>query len=317
MKTTKKYPNNYTLAGAAAFMYNVDLYQFFDISNNKKTYSQYSTLSDIGFEWKGSSQSQWTSVSVRNEMTSSDGYIKNLNYINNGSSSDINMGDKYKCVRYSPLGDKIYPIRIMIMGLSPSTTYNIRSYYVLNGVKTTYNEYSVTTLGNKSTVNFSTPQCDSAVTANVSEEELSAYLDKVEEACSQAKQVFEMFYNNYNKTITIKVEYDQNGGAARAGTGIEQIVFNGFYRTESIEGMRSVVIHELGHVLMNIDTPKSKQAYKDKKTKFMEFATDCPYADWKWLGKHCYPIISSNRYSFIDDCVVVSAYNLSKQINDD
>lgn len=314
--TNKKYPDNYTLAGVTAFMYNIDVKDFFDPSNNFNVYSQYSNLTDAGFEWKKSSDSTWTKVSVINDRTHQGGKIGNINEINNGDSYDSDMGDRYRCIRYSPFEPKTYPVRVMVMDLQPSTGYNVRSYYMLGETKTTYNEKSVTTMGGRSTINFSTPQVSDEATEKVDATELQEYVDKVTQACNLTKDIFTMFYSGLSVTISVKILYDANGSwAAKAGYGNNTIEFNANARSESLDGIRSVVIHELGHNFMRIDNNNPSSTYKDKIIKFMEFATDCPYATWRWLSRHCYPIISSARYDYIDDCLVVYAYCLSQQMN--
>lgn len=312
--TNKKYPDNYTLAGVTAFMYNIDVKDFFDPSNNFNVYSQYSNLTDVGFEWKKSSDSTWTKVSVINDKTHQGGKIRTIDEINNGSSYDSDMGDRYKCIRYSPFEPKTYPVRVMVMNLQASTGYNVRSYYTLGETKTTYNEKSVTTMGGRSTINFSTPQISDEARANVDADELQAYVDKVTQACNLTKEIFTMFYSGLSVTITVKIEYDSGYWAAKAGQNQNRIDFNANYRSESLDSTRSVVIHELGHNFMKIDYNRPSATYKDKMIKFMEFATDCPYATWRWLSKHCYPIISSARYNYIDDCLVTYAYCLSQQM---
>lgn len=313
----KKYQNNYTLAGVSALMYNIELDRLFDPSNSYSVFPEYDKLTDVGFEWKQTSQSQWTKVSIV-KYRNNKGYVASRLNINNGSTGDTSMGDNYKCIMYSTAQvNKTFPCRIMITNLGAGQTYDIRSYYTNNGTTTYYNQTSQKLLTGRGNISFNTPTFTSAATENVSEDTLNEFKNKIVEAAAQTSEIFGMWYNNFNKTVDIIIDYDTSSNwAAKAGQDSNEVTFNSHYTSETTDQIRSVLIHELGHVYMKIDNNNPKGTYKDKIIKFMEFATDSPYAMWKWQGKHCYPIISSNRYQYVDDCLVVYAYSLSRQIYD-
>lgn len=307
MYRQKKFSNNHILAGATALFYNVHLDTFFETDKSVKT-DFVNKITDIGFEWKLSSSQSWTSVSLKVGSLS---YFTSLNQVNDGGSE---MPDGYMCQRYTSYENTgVYPTRVMIKNLSPGLSYDVRSYYITDGTKKYYNAQSTTLLSHSSQLVIEDPTYSTSATENVSEEDLEEFTNRIVQACSMAVEMYALFTSLFDRTMTLKIDYDATGNwAARAGGS--SIDYNAAFRSESLDGVRSVLVHELAHNNMVNDHNVPNATYKDKIIKFMEFATNAPYAMWKWQGSHCYPVISSNRYSYIDDCLVVAACELSRNM---
>lgn len=306
MYKDKKFSNNYALAGVTALMYNVHMDMFFNTNDSIKEEFN-NVIKDIGFQWKEASSSNWIVFSLKTATLT---YIKNLN---NLILNDEERNDGYMFGHYSDNAIAgVYPIRVLIKNLMSGGVYNLRSYYTTDEGTNYYNDQTITLLTNGSTMHFSEPNISSSATENVSEQELQDFTNRCAESCNLVQEIYSMFFCDYTTEIKLAIDYDSGGNwAAKAGGN--NVTFNSAYRSESVYGVRSVLVHEMAHNTMFKDFNNPNPTYKDKIIKFMEFATNAPYAMWKWQSAHNYPVISSARYGFMDDCLVVAACQLSKQ----
>jgi len=309
MYTEKKYPDNHILAGSRGLLYNIHLNRFFELDGNiKPEFSE--KITDIGFEWKNASSETWTSVSIKETANT---YISVLSDIKDNSI----MGNEYMCKRYaSTQKSGIYPSRILIRNLTSGNTYNVRSYYIISNNKTYYNQQTTTLISTTNTISFGQPTYTSAATSNVSESALQTLSNKLVQAAASVADIYNMF-TTFSKQYKIVIGYSSTGGwVAQANKNTNTLTYNAYYRTvETTTQMRSTIIHELAHINMKLDKNSPSETYRDKIIKFMEFATNMPHAMWIWQSEHNYPVISSATYGYTDDCLVVAACELSKQIN--
>ena len=80
---------------------------------------------------------------------------------------------------------------------------------------------------------------------------------------------------------------------------------------------RSIMIHEIAHnYSYNWNGTVDKTCIRNLNelsqssqivVEFMEFATDSPNSMWKWMGRHCYPVISSSEFDLVDDYLIIVA----------
>lgn len=199
-----------------------------------------------------------------------------------------------------------YPLFFLLQGLSANTTYHISGYYSLNGTKTIIGYNTVKTKPARSTfftfgeVTFHSSTTGHEANANETKAILDEALPKVAAIFNDCTDVSV----NYNPVI----KYDNSSNWA-ANSYME---FNCRSATEGNAG-RSVIIHELEHNHFGSKVNGSHGYPNDANViKFMEFATDCENAQWGVIGMsaanfHCYPIISSARYGYVDDYLVCMA----------
>ena len=289
------YHNNYAYAGITAIIYKVCIEQFFNFPDNsnqnvepvecpiKEIY--YQSLSDIGFEWKKHTSSTWNTVSIKKPEVD---YFSTMD--------DIVIEEQSFSKAYCLNKLKIFPIHCLIKNLDINTEYDLRSYYISNEIKKYYNQQTISTISGECNIAFDFSQFDSL---NISE----SFKEAVHTVCDTVLEIFKMFYVQTNqRTITIK--YASGAGAASFGGNTLT------YHTpiSDIEILRTTTIHEMGHGFMQSNPSK------EERIKFMEWATDAPHADWRWLGSHNYPVISSAEYGYIFDCIVCKAFKLYNTI---
>lgn len=307
MSFEKKYPNNHILAGSRGILYNVQMDNIFKVDGNiKAEFSE--SITDIGFEWKLSSSETWTSVSIKKTTNT---YISVLSDVKN---NDI-IGTEYMFKRYdSTQKSGVYPTRVLIRNLTSGSSYDVRSYYTTSQGKTHYNPQTATLISTSNTISFLEPTYTTAATTNLSESTLQNISSKLTQAAEKVVEIYNMFAT-FSKQYKLVIGYSSTGGwIAKANSNT--VTYNGYFKnTETVAQMRSTIIHELAHINMKLDKNSPSETYRDKIIKFMEFATNMPHAMWIWQSEHNYPVISSATYGYTDDCLVVAACELSKQIN--
>lgn len=332
----KMFPDNHAIAGPTALAYNIEVTDFYEQDTSKPhVRTEFANkITDIGFEWKKTSDSSWTKISLKNNahtyFYSCDGDVFTANsYVWYGRSISYNYvqkmektisGKKYYFQQYivnktgyerHPMYP--FPIRVIITELTPNTSYDIRSYYVHNTNGTIYyNVQTINTLPNERTLTYSNiTLTNNATTALQNGSLLQTTVDNftnlMTDITVEAQKYFKWFYNYNDVTITLKIDYSKTGeGAVSSGNTIR---FNLYYKTFSTNEniTRSTLVHETGHCLTH---DKSDGTKKPSIIKFMEFMTNSPYANWKWTGGHVYPIISSQYFSPMDDALNFSGFNL-------
>ena len=307
--------DNYALAGTNAIMYNVDIANYF--TNDGQNYpSNNVDLTDIGFEWKESTATEWNVKSIKKDTSAT---------INNASDL-IGYGDtlegNYKVTRYFPTKYFIYPLKVVIMGLSP-VSYNLRCYALIGGTKEYYNQQTISPVGNSSNITFSDYETEmvdgerkyvihtdmSQEVAYYDESQFATIKSLIDEAKTACSEIYNMFFSGLQKEYKITVYSVMAGWAAstEGGNNININIKSKALLDKKPELLRTQMIHELAHINMSMtfnNTAKIK--------KFMEFATSAENAMWKWLSSHNYPVISSASYDYVGDCLVVAACNLTK-----
>lgn len=341
MITEKRFPNNHTLIGSTGLAYNIqmsDLYQ----EDTSKPYvrSEFTNkITDLGFEWKKNSDTSWTRVSIKNNRNqyfySCDGDVfTSGQYVYYGRSEtyartymqeiQITTDRTYEIQQYyvNKTGYKrhprlAFPVRVIIPDLQVNTTYNLRSYYThVNNGTVYYNEQTVTTLEverNVTFTNFSlTTNANTALqNGSLKQTTIDNFKTLANGIIEKVKKYYRRFYSINDRNITLKIDYNAKSGAGATGSTSGVLTFNLFYTTYSVNEKitRSTFIHELGHCLTNKNA-KRDGTQDPEITKFMEFMSNAPYANWKWTGGHAYPSISSEYFSPMDDELNFYGYNL-------
>lgn len=309
----KLYPNNYAWAGRTALMYNVFLDDFFDISYPYTTSDSYCTikstysekLTDVGLEYKKSTDTSYTKVSVVKDAYKGR-IIPNLSYIGgintwdsstNAYISDIDAGSNIVVKRYNIKYNHIYPCRVMVTGLEQGATYDLRRYYVANNITQTDKEQSIALLSGTNTI-----VCNGFTFDSVPNE---LQKNNLQSGINEAISIMDAWFTGLKWTFTVTTLWDANYWSADSS-----MRYNSKYASDwgsSIDSARTITIHEQAHNWMVSTYNNQEQIIK-----FMEFATSVPRATWNWMGAHNYPIISSNHYTYIDDCLVAAACQLTR-----
>lgn len=284
-------PDNYTIAGVTAVMYNVELNLFFDgaspFGSEVPLREDMSGLSDVGFRYRKTSSQNYTRFSVVSGGTITD----------SGAIYSEGTVGSVMFQRYRPKYGNVYPCRVLVSGLEPQTSYEIESYYVVGGVERRFNRTTFTTLVQNDSA------CDDIVWGTVNpvpEEERPAVMDRYSSGIGEMVRVYNMFCPiGWHFTATL-VWIPGAGWAADSG-----MYFNA--ATSQYDNIRSISTHEAAHnfLLQNVSD--------NENMRFMEFATGVSDSKWYWLAAHNYPVISSARYSFMDDCLVAAACWLSQR----
>lgn len=304
----KKFPNNWAWPGVTALMYNVDMSKYFDWNDStseaviKEDYLN--ALSDIGFQWKKSSASSWVTVSLKDTNST---YIQDEADVK-GHSGDAFLGTQYVFSQGGGVDEIVAPLLVIIMEsssgvkLEANTSYDLRMYGVVGGTTEYYNSQTIKTLEDTAEIDATEIEYDE----DAPEENIEHFRQELPAAIEDAITILRMFCNGVSETFNPKTIYDPYHNWAAKAT----MEYNSFYTSEDSKALRSVTIHEVGHRWMYSDGNSPEASYKDLIMKFMEFATGMGQAMWRWQGLHNYPIISSARYSFSGDCLVVAAYQL-------
>lgn len=200
-----------------------------------------------------------------------------------------------------------YPILCLLEGLQVNTTYHISAYYqTSDDTKHPIGYYTAKTkpAANTSMV-FNTTTISSNVPDTTSDQNRALQMKDTVEAVFPT--VSKMFNDatNVDATYNPVIDYDSSNWIANSSMS-----FNSHSLWWENENFRSVIIHELlhNHFISYIpSTSNGVFATNTNVIKFMEFATDCENATWGKISYHYYPIISSARYDYIDDYLVVMA----------
>lgn len=309
----KLYPNNYAWAGRTALMYNVFLDDLFDIDTPYTTADRLcpiksafsGVLTDVGLEYKKSSDSTYTRISVVKDAYKGR-TIAALDYIGGTATwntslntyvEDIDAGNNIKMRRYSVHYNHIYPCRVMIMGLEPGVSYDLRRYFVVDDTSHTDYEQTIALLSGTNKIECTGFTFDSHTSQGQGQ--------NLQEGVNQAIAIMDMWFTGLKWSFAVVTIWDEQSWSAESS-----MRYNSKYAHDwggSVDNARTITIHEQAHNKMVSTYSNSNQIIK-----FMEFATSVPGATWKWMGTHNYPIISSNHYTYIDDCLVAAACQLTR-----
>ena len=316
-----KFPNNHAWPGITALLYKISVERFCR-NDNTLIKEEYYGLSEIGVEWKKTSDSSWVTVRVSPESYSCyycHHFLWNYNVLDNGYRIFNSTARNEYCT---------YPTILLIENLEPNTSYDVRTYYVLNGEKETYNAQTIATLNKEPfTFEFEEPTYDSSMDGvEIDYENVKNMLSC---ALVQLKEIYAMFLHSlegnemYNVTIVRNVDF-----VAAIYSSTNHIIINYEYLKREVNDnnvslLFSFLVHEMAHdklanddhITNNITKQYSETqlVYLDKVIKFMEFATSSPYACWQWKGIHNFPLISSAGYGYVENCLIAAACELSQE----
>lgn len=279
------YQNNFALAGTTALMYNIEIKDFFDADGEKK--SSYSGLTDIGFRYKKTAASDWNTMSIVSPGTI-------LTYINVIESRTID--NNHIVQRYDIQNGHIYPCRALIKGLDANTSYILQSYFTDGSGTHYYNEQTISTLPDTANITYD----DITVSDSVPSDKVEEGLSKVSACLTSVVEIFQMF---------CPVEWHFSPSIYYADDGIAADSSMSFNIRNIDSDPRSITVHEAAHNWLR----DNRTDIDEDIVKFMEFATSVENASWKKVSGHNYPIISSARYSYMDDCLVAAACWLSRR----
>lgn len=286
--------NNYAIANRTTILYKLRFGSICEtITEDTYAVNYYFAsgynVTEIGVYYYTTNVASKTRIPVT-EATYNDGTYCNIN-------TRIDKNDIITSkVRLTPT----YPIFFLITNVNPSTIYHIGGYCKLSDNSYyEWNEVTVTTRGDVTNNIIFNP-----VTTDVTsehQEEADKYKAALDIAFPIVKAMFDDAADNISNTFTPKVIWTSQNYAA---VGVN--IFNCKFFSES-EVYRSTIVHEMEHGTFDGRTSSGNFATDDIAIKFMEFATDCENAAWGQIAGHYYPIISSARYDYIDDYLVVMA----------
>ena len=290
-----KYSNNWAWPGRTAFIYNIMLDTFFDWESGEKL-SGYTTLSDIGFEWKLSSASSWNTYSI----------VKDENDLDTIDDLVDTVTDETEPVvfeRFKPQYGHIYPCKVVVKGLTQGSSYDIRSYYKKGSAKTTYNSQTITLLSSDKQIvctgfNFQVDRVPG-------DEQL---VQNLEDACAEAVNELNMFVvSDYSFPVNI-IPYTEKSWAEWSTKSFD---YSERWNWGDYDRLFYTFFHEIGHDIMKMG---ERSGYYDfpvlGSIKFMEFAINVPNAYWIWAGVHNYPWLT-DRLSYVGCCLTAAAYQVS------
>ena len=318
-----KYQNNFAWPGITAILYKVSVERFCNLDTNYIK-EEYFGLREVGFEWKKTSDNEWTTVNLSPNGSSYD-YWYHFNWTNE------DLGQNYKVHSYGSVKNKycICPSIVVIKNLESNTSYDVRTYYMFNDVKTTYNEQTISTLDAEPFVfEFEEPTYDSSMdNIEINYENVENMLSN---SLSQLKEIYSMFLHSLEGNEHYSIVVKSNMGFAAASIDTYNNIININYdflncevNENNIRILVSILVHEMAHDKMKDDKHitgrveqiyyDDEQSYLNKVIKFMEIVTSSPYACWQWKGSHNFPMISSEVYDFVENCIIAAACELSQE----
>jgi len=322
-------------AGTTALMYKVHLDELFNAGSVNIKGNYINKINEIGFRWKESSSSSWTEKIINQK----NGFYQLYSEILPGHSKSIDNGI-YVCEQYVDDQNKyLYPIYVLISGLTSNTSYDVESYYVCEGNKVYYNNETTTTIDGSSVIRFSSISYDQDLQREINDNEQYGILlnNLLNQILNNINYYYGMFFNgNRSYSVLVVNTRDYGGAAMVASTNklyvsrytLDGITISGGINSNYFKNVIALFIHEMAHSTMIINnnewtkylTPGTStyysisNTYKGKVDNFMKFATNADNSEWLWMGKHNFPVISGTYdYRIIGNSLVVAACELSKQ----
>jgi len=313
----RKFQNNYAWPGITAILYKFTPEIFFD--SNYAALPEFTDghLSEVGFEWKKNDDIEWTKVPLMENLENV--YIQTYHFNFTGRE----YGANYKMHTFNINNEYCKnPTIILISGLTSNTQYYVRSYYILDNEKITYNEQTVQTIdGSSYSWTLNEPEYegfdDMTVDYNSIEENLTNYWNEM-------TTIFGMFYRGEDEEYDATVKRNMGRAIASMGGAENHLTVGYDLFTYQPYAIVSTLVHEMGHDKMSIDDVifydfsgrygEEFNKYKDKVVKFMEFVTSAPYACWQWKVRHNFPLISSAEYDFVENCIIAAACEITSEI---
>lgn len=309
------FENNYAYAGTTAIIYNVELehsaLKFYIDENNQILLQSNSMVKEIGIEYKKESEDEWNTIKILNETTLDN--VRNGTNLKNAMSAIETSNYLYSSVVALYKWNHMSPIRIVIKNLEEGTTYNIRSYYIKTSSRFYWNSCTVTTLVSQN-VHY---EC-TEVTGGT-EEENAQLLSNINKACDIYNSM--TAFTRESPSSSDKLN-SKTGGKFTATIIKDYWGDSGFVADSSMKfkypnASIGVICHEMAHNTMKrlIDDTASEKAYNEI-VKFMEFATHCEGATWRWQSNHNYPVISSKDYQGVFNYLVAAACYVCRSASD-
>lgn len=217
----------------------------------------------------------------------------------NGTIDSVTVGDLTVKSRAVPT----VPLLCLLEGLSPNTTYRISGYYENSDNSKHAIGYSiVTTKPPRDSEETGVVFNPCTISSTVDSSHATAAQNMKEELDNNMLPVVARIYNDttdVNRVWSPIVYYDTGNWMANSG-----MYFNCNYWDNNL---KSVTIHELQHNYFKTSINSGEYETKPNAIKFMEFATDVEGATWGRISGHYYPIISSERYDYLDDYLICMA----------
>ena len=326
------FENNYAYAGRTAIIYNFELdypeLGFYLYKGLMPQVQPNTGVTEIGIKYKKSEDNYWNIIRLSD--SEKNGAIQNGSLTINGlfytdpnperSSMRVVTGENKNYYFYIDANqdkhNRMIPIRVIIRNLTQNTEYDICSYYIKNGINYTFNNCNMTTtqVPQDQEINFS---CE-RVTGDGTEQQKESLKSLINQACEIFNDITSFSTKDNLSTsdflgigaggkFSAKIDSSMNGNVG----GGSDMSF------PSTINSLSTVCHEMAHNLMNQTNieqdilPEYQELVRNKMIKFMEFATHAEGAEWKWLGAHNYPVISSEQYNIVQNYLVAAACQVS------
>ena len=326
------YENNYAWPGVTAIIYNIvldlDFLGFYIWQANNAALGsttvvmlpQDTNITEFGIQFKKNVENPYENMWVTLTLLNSDQIdsIKNqtkdlsrcIQTTKSNIKNDASIANKYVIsdAQFNKDYNFISPIRVVIKELDQNQSYTMRSYYKTGGIRRFYNECTVTTMIENDIhyectgVTGGTDSQNETLRSIINEGcEIYNCMTNFKKSTSQADSLNSktggQFTGTYDPTLY------QQGAAAHSG-----MVF------ASYEPNISTVVHEMAHNVMydRIDDRENEFA-REKIGKFMEFATNCEKASWRWQSAHNYPVISSAKYKDAYNYIVAAATQVCRE----
>ena len=297
--------NKYVWEGKSAIIFNVRLNDLFEISDNDiNLKDQYQGMTDLGYAFKSERSTTWTYRSIKRFS------VPTITSLNDLLSDELLQKDTAYYNRYAPQYGHIYPFKVLLKKdeLPSVLKINIGRYYRIRGNETIDYQQEVSLLPDAVNLNdiSSVSYAPFSFPSSVGEINQGEFKKGLEDAI----KIMNMMTNlNYEFTPSI-IETSNPQEAANS-----KMEFNIRFQDAWLDKnyVRSLVIHEIAHNFLNKNFPSTEEQ-KQKVNTFMEFATGIDGATWQWLGNHNYPVIDGNNYSYIEDCLIAAACQLTKEV---
>lgn len=260
-----KFDNNFAWAGINIILYNVWIDNLY--TGPSDNLAKKINFTDIGFEYKATSSSNWEIISISG--MDSDWTVP----IDSKSTSTISFDNIDLCGIINTT-NRLHPYLVAIKMLTPNKSYDIRSYYKVGNTVTYYNAQTITTLTDEN--------------QNIDWVKGTGWDDYDEITQAEYSDCFDFIVNlvnsfcNYKQTVTFNIGSPVSGVAAQT-SGYE------ITAAPKYANYKGILLHELGHIVTQ------RWTTDDDIIKFMEWASHIPYAKWRWQDGHCYPMLSPSQ----------------------
>lgn len=316
--------DNYAWAGNTAIIYKVDLYSEHS-SVSEHFINNSSSVTEYGMMIKKSTDSTWTSLRVSEPTNYAEGIRPYCRFWDSQINTDTTSGGYTYLFDKSSNYKSTWPIYVVIKGLDELTTYNLKSYYILNSTYYEFNSTTTTTTQSSSNVTYT---C-TGVTGGTETQNASLYSCMVT-ACDIVNSMTSFDANTFHVSQPDYLNTSSGGSftghiaTLPSGAAADSRMYFAPAEAYSV----GIIIHEMAHNIMAIKDPDLGpeyhngtdiydfgQTYYNTVKKFMEFASNVEDANWRWLNRHNYPVIREGAYLEVGTYLVAAACNISHTSN--